>query len=148
MSVQTILPPSTLHQSWTVLERGILNQKIRASVAAENYVNADSTGVAPGSTPYRRKIAVFKVYVDGRTGTAVPLLVRIGTDKRPFHAVYRPEHPAANAEGNVLLPNVNRHFEVMDYQEANLTMAGCIKLYELNSSMIDRLTNMMIVKGS
>ena len=64
-------------------------------------------------------------------------------DRSPFQMKYMPDHPAANAEGYVAMPNVNPLVEMMDMKEAqrvydaNLNMLKTAR--EMNSSVLDIL---------
>jgi flagellar basal-body rod protein FlgC len=149
MMIQTpSLFSSPLIQARDVLKAGIHNQNIRATIAAQNYVNADSTGPTPGSKPYQRRQLIFKVVMDPKTKVQTPILKKVALDSRPFRAEYRPDHPAANSQGNVTFPNVNSYFEAADFQEANLALGGCAKLYQLTSEMIDRCIGLMISRNT
>jgi flagellar basal-body rod protein FlgC len=144
MSFFPSLPSSTMHQSLNILAQGIQNQGIRANIAVQNYVNADTTAATPGGKPYQRRTVVFKDHIDTKTGTHIPLLEKVGVDQAPFTKVYEPSHPAADVNGHVLQPNVNRYFETADFQEANLQMSGCARLYESTTVMIQRTHDLMI----
>ncbi|MCP4230075.1 MAG: flagellar basal body rod protein FlgC, partial [bacterium] len=55
----------------------------------------------------------------------------------PFELKYNPDHPAANAEGYVKMPNVNSLIEVMDVREAQ-------RSYEANLGMMDQARSMVM----
>jgi flagellar basal-body rod protein FlgC len=61
---------------------------------------------------------------------------QIGEDKAPFRVEYDPGNPAANADGNVKLPNVNMLIEMADMREAN-------RSYEANLQMIKQTRSMV-----
>jgi flagellar basal-body rod protein FlgC len=109
---------------------GMKVQSDRLRVVSENIANVDSTGDAPGSAPYRRKTISFKNRLDREIGAKLVEVNKIGTDKSDFIARYEPSHPAANAEGYVLRPNVNTIIEMMDMREAR-------RGYEANLNVID-----------
>mgnify|MGYP003324447185 CR=1 FL=1 len=68
---------------------------------------------------------------------------KIVKDMSPFEKKYDPNHPAADAQGYVSLPNVNTLVEMMDMKEAqrvydaNLNMLKTAR--EMNSSVLDIL---------
>lgn len=109
-------------------------QKTRLDIVAQNIANAQTTRTPDGG-PYQRKVVSFENELIRRAGApmgATPLqAVRIGnitSDKTPGQMVYNPQHPDAQPDGNVLMPNVNLSFEMVDLitatraYEANLTM--------------------------
>lgn len=106
-------------------------QSLRMRVIAENLANADSVASTPGGTPYRRKLAVLRP--DGG-GVQVQ---SIRTDKGDFARTYQPGHPAADANGYVLKPNVNGLVETADMKAAQ-------RSYESNLNAIDAARNMAL----
>lgn len=100
-------------------------------VIAENLANADSVAGTPGGMPYRRKLAVLRP--DGG-GVQVQA---IRTDKSDFARTYQPGHPAADANGYVLKPNVNGLVEAADMKAAQ-------RSYESNLNAIDAARSMAL----
>lgn len=134
---------SPMHQAWSVLSQGMQNQKTRAVIASQNFVNSDSTGKTPEDSPYLRKQVVFEARPDPQTGVVKQHLRKIENDPLPPKLLYQPTHPAANQKGMVKYPNINPYFEVSDYQQANLAMNGCATLYQLTTLMMERTHNLM-----
>lgn len=109
-------------------------QQARMRVIAENIANSDSTGQTPRSEPYRRQVPVFSVSQteDGGQGVAMR---RVEADPAPFPKSYDPGHPAADAQGYVMLPNVNGLIEGLDMKAAQ-------RAYEANLNMVENLDAM------
>lgn len=117
---------------------GMRAQGTRLRVITENVANADTTGETPGAEPYRRQTITFKNVLDRETGAHMVEVDKIGEDfKTPFRTEFRPEHPAANEEGYVLMPNVNALIEIMDVREAQ-------RSYEANLGMIEQARTMIL----
>lgn len=122
---------------------GMKAQAERLRVISENMANADSVGIRPGEDPYRRQVVTFKNYVDEATGAQLVKVDKVLPDRSPFQMKYMPDHPAANAEGYVAMPNVNPLVEMMDMKEAqraydaNMNMMKTAR--EMNSSVLDIL---------
>lgn len=108
--------------------------KTRLDIVAQNIANAQTTRTREGG-PYQRKVVSFENELVRRAGASsgsAPLqAVRIATitsDPTPGQQVYNPQHPDAGPDGNVLMPNVNLSYEMVDLitatraYEANLTM--------------------------
>ena len=104
-------------------------------VISENMANADSVGIRPGEDPYRRQVVTFKNYVDEATGAQLVKVDKVLPDRSPFQMKYMPDHPAANAEGYVAMPNVNPLVEMMDMKEAQ-------RSYDANMSMMQTARDM------
>jgi flagellar basal-body rod protein FlgC len=122
--------------SMKISAMGMKTQGARLRVITENVANADTTGLTPGSEPYHRQIITFKNELDKKMGVNLVSVDKIREDqKTPFPMKYMPDHPAANAEGLVKMPNVNSLIEIMDVKEAQ-------RSYEANLGMIEQAKNM------
>ena len=99
-------------------------QSLRMRVIAENLANADSVAATPGGAPYRRKLVLFS---PGSEGVEVAGVRR---DTSAFIRVYQPGHPAADAAGYLLRPNVSSLVEGADMKAAQ-------RSYEANLSAIE-----------
>jgi flagellar basal-body rod protein FlgC len=110
-------------------------QKKRLEVIAENLAGAEVTRTADG-TPYRRKDVVFKTFQDhlnAAKGGPEMVEAQVTQDPRPFNRVHMPDHPDADADGYVDMPNVNVMEEMMNMisasrsYEANVRVLGATK---------------------
>lgn len=111
-------------------------QSLRMRVVSENLANIESTGATPGSDPYRRKTVVFGEELDRLSGAPLVRVAQVGSDPSPFRLEHNPSHPAADAQGNVKLPNVNMIVEMADMRQAN-------RSYEANLQVIKQTREML-----
>lgn len=124
-------------------------QRLRMDVISSNMANVDSTRgklVNGVWEPYRRKTVVLQpqegqfssflqTAMNGTSsvGNGVKVTKIVEDDKTPFKLVYDPEHPDANADGYVQLPNVDPLREMTDLisatrsYEANVTVLNASK---------------------
>jgi flagellar basal-body rod protein FlgC len=116
---------------------GMKAQGERIKLISQNIANSDSTAQTPGGEPFRRKVLTFKNYLDRNVDARVVKVDKIGSDKSDFELRYDPGHPAANADGYVLMPNVNTMVEMADMREAQ-------RSYEANLSVIDISRTLML----
>lgn len=117
---------------------GMRAQGTRVRVITENVANADTTGETPGADPYRRQTISFKNALDRKLGVRLVEVNEIGQDREtPFPIKFIPDHPAADEQGYVKMPNVNMLVEIMDIQEAQ-------RSYEANLGMIDQAKSMVL----
>lgn len=122
---------------------GMKAQSERLKVISQNMANADSVSADPNGEPYRRQVVSFQNYLDPASGAQKVRVNKIVKDMSPFEKKYEPNHPAADAQGYVSLPNVNPLVEMMDMKEAqrvydaNLNMLKTAR--EMNSSVLDIL---------
>ena len=128
--------PNDLASALAISASGMRAQGSRLKVVAQNIANASSTSDKTGGDPYRRKIVTFANVLDKELGTHLVEIKKLSEDKSPFRLQYDPDHPAANEEGFVQMPNVNSLVEMMDMREAQ-------RSYEANLNMIEASKNMM-----
>jgi flagellar basal-body rod protein FlgC len=112
-------------------------QDVRMKVIAENIANANTTAEGPGMQPYRRHVVTFKNEFDKALGAYKVEVGQVKTDPSDFIKKFDPSHPAADAQGYVLTPNVNPLTEMMDMGEAN-------RAYQANLNVIDATRGMII----
>jgi flagellar basal-body rod protein FlgC len=103
-------------------------EKVRLDVVAQNIANAHTTRDLDGAA-YRRKVVTFEALLDSRKGESGVKVGSITVDPLQGELVYQPQHPHANADGYVQMPNVNAAMEMVDLlaasraYEANLAVA-------------------------
>lgn len=122
----------------SVAASGLKAQSGRMRVIAENIANADSTGDRPGADPYRRKVPTFQRRFDRELEAHVVDLGRVRPDQTPFKTRYEPGNPAADARGEVKLPNVNTLVETMDMREAQRSYEANLNIITTTRRMIAR----------
>lgn len=125
-----------LFSSLKLSAAGMKAQGTRLRVISENIANADSLPTEPGQNPYRRKSISFKNAMNRELGMPVVRVDKIRPDRAEFQRRFEPSHPAADAQGYVLAPNVNTLIEMMDMKEAQ-------RSYEANLSAIRSARTMM-----
>ena len=123
-------------RSLSIAASGLRAQAGRMRVISENIANADSTADKPGADPYRRKVATFENRLDREMGADLVQLGRIRRDETAFKTRLDPGHPAANAAGEVKLPNVNSTIEMTDMREAQ-------RSYEANLNVVGATRRML-----
>ncbi len=134
-----------LRSSVQIAGSGIQAQSERLRVISENIANANSMASTPGGDPYGRKTISFEQALDQVSGAANVKISSIGTDQSPFRIEKDPGNPAADAAGNVKLPNVDLLIELADLRDANRSYSANVQVVkqsrELISQTIDLLRN-------
>jgi flagellar basal-body rod protein FlgC len=136
-------------------------QRFRMDVITSNIANAETTRAVQVNgqwVPYRRKMVVMEP--TGQQTFAQLLRKELNHDETPptpgvkatqvvedpaeFKRVYRPEHPDADADGYVLMPNVDIVKEMVDLlsatrsYEANVTALNASKAMFMKALEIGR----------
>jgi flagellar basal-body rod protein FlgC len=122
---------------------GMKAQGVRLRVIAENLANANSTGQSPGDLPYRRKVVIFKNELDRAAKVEKVRVDRIAVDKSDFQRRHDPSNPAADADGYVLMPNVNPLIETMDMKEAQRSYEANVSVIEASRTMLSRTIQLL-----
>jgi len=108
-------------------------QKTRLDIIAQNIANAQTTRTAAGG-PYKRQLVSFQTELlrqaaDGEPALSGVQVSTISPDPTPGERIYNPQHPDADSQGIVTMPNVNLAYEMVDLitatraYEANLSVA-------------------------
>lgn len=110
-------------------------QSQRMNVTASNLANADSVA-GPGGEAYRAKQVMFesRAAAQGIGGVGVREVVE---DPSPMRLEYRPEHPLADDEGYVTMPNVEPVHEMVN-------MISASRSYQANVEVMNTSKQMML----
>ena len=120
-----------------IAAKGMRVQGVRMRVISQNLANSETTGSKPGEDPYQRQLITFKNVLDRNKGVNFVTVDRLVKDQSEFRLKYDPQHPAADGNGYVKLPNVNSLIEMMDMREAQ-------RSYEANLGIIDMTRSMLV----
>lgn len=144
----------TIFHSMNNSASALTAQRLRMDVISSNMANAESTRgklVNGEWQPYRRKSVIlepkegqFSSFLNkamnrsnaNGAGNGVKV-TKIVEDQTPFKLVYNPEHPDANDEGYVELPNVDPLREMVD-------LISATRSYEANVTVLNASKSMMM----
>ncbi|MBV4426945.1 flagellar basal body rod protein FlgC [Clostridium tyrobutyricum] len=124
---------------------GLSAESLRMDTISSNMANAETTHGANGQ-PYRRKVAVFQENLnrelskDGKYEN-VPMGVKavgVENDNSSFRRVYEPSNPDADAQGYVLMPNVNILNEMADMMTATRSYEANVSAVNSEKSMFSK----------
>lgn len=141
------MPFNDLFGAGAISGSGMAAERLRMEVIANNVANANTTRSANGG-PYRRQDVVFAEVLGAESRAGAPDLrgvqaVELVEDESAFNRVHLPGHPDADAEGFVLMPNVQLPVEMVNLitaaraYEANLKAAQTFR--QLNEQALSLL---------
>ena len=131
--------------SFDISASGLTAERQRLDIAAENLANTNTTITESGGT-YRRKMVVlqeipqtsfrsrFNSILNRTASKGGVQVTEIVEDQRDLNPVYNPDHPDADEDGYVMMPNVDPVKETIDGMsatrsyEANITAFNAMKL--------------------
>lgn len=127
--------------SFNISASGLTAQRLRMDIISNNIANVNTTRTAEGG-PYKRQMPVFAAnqpkFVlpteSTNIGSGVKV-VGIKKDTAPPKLIYNPEHPDADENGYVEMPNINVLSEMID-------MIGASRAYDANVSALDTAKSM------
>jgi flagellar basal-body rod protein FlgC len=122
---------------------GMEAQSRRMLVVSENLANVYSTGKTPGADPYQRKTVSFTSELDQSENARFVKVDRVDVDRAPFRVEHDPNHPAADANGYVKLPNVDMLVELADMREANRSYEANVQMVKQARSLISMTIDLL-----
>lgn len=114
-------------------------ESVRLNITASNLANAQSVGASEDTT-YHARHPVFSAVMESLQGDAASYGVRVDgivQSQAPLEPRYQPEHPMANEEGYVFMPNVNLVDEM-----ANMISAS--RSYQSNVEVLNTSKQLML----
>lgn len=119
---------------------GMSAQSVRMNATASNIANAESISSNRGET-YRAKIPLFSALISDEMNSYKGAQVRVDgvvDSQAPLRAQYRPQHPMADANGNIYLPNVNLVEEMANMISASRSYQTNIEVLNTSKQMLMR----------
>jgi flagellar basal-body rod protein FlgC len=130
-------------KSIAIAASGLRVQAGRMRIISENIANADTTASKRGGDPFRRKIPTFTSQLDRSVDARVVALGPVRTDQSDFQLKHQPNHPAADANGNVKFPNINPLVEMTDMREAQRSYEANLNVIGATRRMIQRTLDIL-----
>jgi flagellar basal-body rod protein FlgC len=119
-------------------------ERVRMDVISQNIAHANNTSRDASGEVYQRQQVLFETLLQDRTrlsdGGVLPesvLATRVVTDHHPPRLVHNPDHPDADANGNVAYPDINIHQEMVDLISAS-------RAFEANLAVMKHARSMAI----
>ncbi len=117
------------------------SQSVRLNVTASNLANAESVSSSLNET-YKARHPVFQTYYsDFMEAEPISAGVRVAgivESEAPFREVYQPDHPQANDQGYIFLPNVNVMEEMANMISASRSYQNNVEIINASKEMLLR----------
>lgn len=110
-------------------------QSQRMNVTASNLANADSVA-GPDGEAYRAKQVIFESQSQAASGVGGVRVARVVEDPTPMRLEYRPEHPLADENGYVTMPNVEPVHEMVNMISASRSYQANVEVMNTNKSLM------------
>jgi flagellar basal-body rod protein FlgC len=137
----------SMFQSLSISGSALTATRLKMDVISSNIANASTTRgeyVNGQWLPYRRKMVElqanqspsFDSFLQKELSLKGVRVDKIVEDQSPFQAIYDPSHPDANAEGYVMLPNVDVTKEMVDLMATSRAYEANVTAFNAGKSML------------
>ena len=123
---------------------GLTAQRLRMDTIASNMANIETTRTPEGG-PYKRKDVMFTALPLNEFATTLEdaladhvrqvAVTEVVEDQSPPTMIFNPNHPDANTEGYVAMPNINMMEEMVNLMNATRSFEANIQSINAAKSM-------------
>jgi flagellar basal-body rod protein FlgC len=122
---------------FTITSTALSAQSQRLNVVASNLANADSA-VSANGTPYKARQVVFEALPLNTPTPGMGVKVReVVEDQSTPRMVFNPNHPLADTQGYVTMPNVN-------VVEEMTNMISASRTYQMNVDIMNTAKTLLL----
>lgn len=113
-------------------------QTVRLNTTASNMANVDSISSSTATT-YRSRQPVFAAQIDDNEDAVAGVdILGIVESQAPLRREYRPDHPLADKDGYVNVPNVNPVEEMANMISASRSYQSNVEVLNTSKQMLMR----------
>jgi flagellar basal-body rod protein FlgC len=127
---------SSLFNVFNISGSAMSAQSQRLNAVASNLANADSVTSANGN-PYKAKQVIFSAVPMGTTQANGVKVQQVIEDSSAPRLLHQPEHPLADENGFVTMPNVNVTQEMVN-------MISTSRAYQINVDTMNAAKSMLL----
>ncbi len=127
----------SLFKVFDIASSAMAAQSQRLNVVASNLSNADSVTSSTGE-PYRGRQVVFSTLKTASNGASGVKVAGVIHDPSPMKQVYEPNHPLANKEGYVTMPNVNVVDEMVNMMSASRSYQNSVDMMNTTKALLQK----------
>lgn len=131
-----------INSTFKICADAMTAQRVRLDVVTSNLANVHTTKTPDGG-PYRRKLPVFSsAEIPSPKGknfkeTLKTVKVEVLEDtKNGYKTVYDPQHPDADSQGMVRLPNINVIQEMAEMIAASRSFEASVTAFDATKNML------------
>jgi len=119
---------------------GLNVQRQRLDAIFQNIANVNTTTTAEGG-PYQRQVVTFESVLNEKGAMTVGVK-SVGRDPTPGALIHDPNHPHADEDGNVQMPNVSMSREMVDMLSASRAYEANLAALRAGRSMAQKTLEM------
>ncbi len=132
----------SLFNVFDVSASAVSAQSERLNVVASNLANANSVA-GPDGQPYKAREVVFQTHMFGADPASAGVQVAgVVQNDAPGRTVHDPSNPAADAGGNVTMPNVDPVQEMVNMISASRSYQSNVDVMTTAKTLLDKVLQM------
>ncbi len=119
-------------------------QSVRLNTVASNLANADTVSSTPDQV-YQAKHPIFSELLQeagGKQGAAGVQVKEIVESTAPPLVRYEPNHPLADAQGNIYSPNINMVEEMANMMSASRSYQNNVEVFNTSKQLLMATLNL------
>jgi flagellar basal-body rod protein FlgC len=139
----------SIFQSLSINGSALTAQRLKLDVISSNIANANTTRgeyVNGQWQPYKRKMvemsanspSSFNSVLQQEMNLSGVKVDKIVEDKTPFKAFYDPTNPDSNAQGYVMMPNVDVTKEMVDLMSTSRAYEANVTAFNAGKTMLEK----------
>ena len=127
----------SLFKVFDIASSAMAAQSQRLNVVASNLANADSATSSTGE-PYRARQVVFSTIQNTNRDPSGVKVAGVVHDNSPMKQIFEPNHPMANEDGFVTMPNVNAVDEMVNMMSASRSYQNSIDMMNTTKNLLQK----------
>jgi len=120
----------TLDDAMLMNTSGVLSQRLKMTIIAENVANLMTLKDEETGLPYQKKYVVLEA-----TGVKGVRVVGVERSNEPFGRYFDPAAPQADEDGYFYLPNVNMPNEMINLKHTESMFDANVNAFKLSKAM-------------
>jgi flagellar basal-body rod protein FlgC len=135
--ISNVLVAQTLDDAMMINTSGILAQRFKMTIIAENVANLMTLKDEETGLPYQKKYVVLETAPKGVQISSV------GRSTEPFSKYFDPAAPQADEDGYFYLPNVNMPNEMVTLKHSEAMFEANVNAFKLSKAMYQTSIELM-----
>lgn len=137
MFISSVLTAQSLEDAMMINTSGILAQRFKMTIIAENVANLMTLKDEETGLPYQKKYVVLEA---GQRGVKIASVER---STEPFSKYFDPAAPQADEDGYFYLPNVNMPNEMVTLKHSEAMFEANVNAFKLSKAMYQTSIELM-----
>lgn len=125
----------SVFNSMKINASGLSLERLKMDIISTNMANVNTSRTEDGG-PYRRKEVLFEEMLSSQKKSSGVKVTQIYEDEANMRIIHKPDHPDADEDGYLTLPNVNMVDEIINLINTQRT-------YEANVTALNTSKNLL-----